>query len=120
MIREAAAILILEALLLVAYWRKKHYSYAVAVLPICIVPAMHLLINFILYLTRGAFFGIRPAVVIAFTDVLALAVTSVLVVLASQRFESTRNRRMYVVISLVYSVLLGWAFIFENLAKIME
>ncbi|NLW77880.1 MAG: hypothetical protein GXY32_00505 [Ruminococcaceae bacterium] len=120
MVREAAAILIVEALLLVTFWRRRYHSYAVAVLPLCIVPAVHLLINLILYATQGQFFGVRPATVIAFADVLALAVTCVVVVLISQRSGSKRNRRIYVITSLIYSFVLCWAFIFENVIKIMS
>lgn len=120
MVREAAAILIVEALLLITFLRRRYRPYAVAALPLCIVPAVHLLINLILYATQGQFFGVRPATVIAFADVLALAVTCVVVVLISQRLASRRGRRIYIIASLVFSFILCWAFIFENVIKMMS
>ncbi|MGD9559857.1 MAG: hypothetical protein AB7V55_04535 [Oscillospiraceae bacterium] len=121
MIREGIAVLLIGVLLVFAYLRTKHYGYAVAVLPVCFIPVGHLLINLILYMTKGAFFfGIRPAVVIAFTDLLTLAITCVSIVVISRRIESKHNRRLYLAAMLAYSVLLGWAFIFSSVFIILE
>lgn len=120
MIREAAALLMIGLLLLFVYLRKKHYGYALAVIPVCLIPAVHLLINLILFFTQGAFFGIRPSVVIAFTDFLALGGTCMIVVRVAQRIGSKRNRLVYSVVMLVYCVLLGWAFLFNSISTVIE
>lgn len=118
MIREGIAVLIIVALLILVYLRKKHYGYVLAAAPLAIIPAVHLLINLVMHLNRGRFFGIRPAVVMAFTDLLALVATCVVIVIIGQRMALKRSRNIYIGFMLAYSIILGWAFIYENLEKL--
>ncbi|MDL2219300.1 hypothetical protein LJC04_03035 [Ruminococcaceae bacterium OttesenSCG-928-O06] len=115
MLQESIAVLLVGVLLVVVFVRSKHYGYALAVLPVGFIPVAHLLIRSILYLAKNSFFGVRPAVVTAFADVVGLAVSVVFVMLFSTRIQAARNRKLYIVVMLAYLVLLGWAYIYNAL-----
>ncbi len=115
MLRESIAILVIGLLLVVVLARAKYYNYAVGITPIMVLPALHLVIRGILYLTKGVFFGVRPQVVIGFVDLLAVVTTGVLIMLFSPKFETKTNRRLYQMMMSVYTVLMGWAYIYNTL-----
>lgn len=119
MVVESFSIILVGILLLVAFLRSKHPGYLVATLPVFFIPVGHLLIRFVLYLSKGAFFGFRAAIVVAFADMLALALSCVFVIVLSRRIPSKRIRQLYIVIMLIYSILLGWAYILNALSDIL-
>lgn len=118
-LRESFAVLLVGLILIVVFVRSKHYGFALAAMPVMLIPVGHLLIRLVLYLTKGSFFGARPPMVIAFTDVLSLALSCVFVVLFSRVFQSRRNRGLYLVTLLAYNILLGWAYIYNALDGIL-
>ncbi len=115
MLRESVAILVIGVLLVVVLARAKYYSYAIGITPMLVLPTLHLIVIGILYLTKGVFFGIRQQVVIGFVDLLAVVATGVLIMVFSPRIETKSNRRLYQIMMSVYTVLLGWAFIYNTL-----
>lgn len=119
MVRESFAILLVGVLLLAVFLRSHHPGYLVGSLPVFFIPAAHVLICILLYFTKGAFFGLRAAVVMAFVDVLALAASCVFEAIFSMRIESKRNRKFYLIIMLVYSVLLGWSYLYTTLKNVL-
>ena len=115
MVRESIAILIIGVIIFFMFLRSKHYGYAMACLPVFIIPVLHLIIMGVLYFSRGAFFGLTPAVAVAATDGIALLASGVLIVVFSCGIQSKRNRTIYLAIMLVYTILLGWAYIYTTL-----
>ncbi len=115
MVRESIAILVICLLLLAASLRAKHVGYALAVLPVGIIPLGHLIMSGVLFASQGQFFGVRPSVVMAFSDLVSLAVACVVVVLIGLRIQSKRNRTIYLVVLLLYTVLLGWLYLYSSL-----
>ena len=115
MIRESVAVLVIGVLLVVVLARAKYNSYAIGMTPILVLPVFHLIIRGILYLSKGAFFGVRQQVVIGFVDLLAVIVSGVLIMAFSQKIESKTNRRLYQIMMIVYTVVLGWAYIYNTL-----
>jgi hypothetical protein len=101
------------------FFRAHHAGYSLAVLPVCVLPLFHLVIRLILYASKGVFFGYRAPVVTAFVNVIGLAVSCAAIVLIGQRIEPKRNRSLYLVVMLVYSVLLAWAYIFNALGPLL-
>lgn len=116
MVRESVAILVVGVLLLGVFIRSRHPGYALGVLPITFIPLGHLIIRGVLYVSRQQFFGIRPAVVTAFADLLALAVSCAVIFLFGHRIQSKRNRMLYLLIMLTYTVLMGWVYIFTTIS----
>lgn len=115
MIPESIAVLIVSLLLLFTCLRSKHVGYAVAVLPVGFLPLVYLIMSFILYVSNGMFFGFRPAIVIAFSIVLALAVACGMVVHISGRIASKRSQFIYRIVMLVFLALLGWTYVYYSL-----
>lgn len=118
MVAESVAILIIGVLLLVAFLRTRHYGYAVAVIPVSIIPLFNLLARGIVYATGGGFFGIRPAVVMGFINLLGLALGCALTVFVGFRIQSKRNRGVYLGVMLAYTIILGWSYIYTSLLPI--
>lgn len=115
MLRESVAILVIGVLMLAVLARARYYNYAVGVTPILVLPVIHLIIRGVLYLTKGAFFGVRQQVVIGFVDLLAVVGSGILIMALSQRIESKSNRRLYQIMMIVYTVVMGWAYIYNTL-----
>lgn len=119
MIQESIAVLLVGVILLVVFIRSKHYGYALGVSPLLVLPVFHLLIRGILLATGGRFFGLRQAVVVAFVDVLAIAVTCAFIAIIGGRIQSKTNKGLYIAMMMVYSILLGWAFAFNTLKPLL-
>lgn len=119
MIQESFAILLVCLLLVIVFSRSKHPGYLVGTLPIAIIPIAHLLISLLLRFSKGTFLGFRAAIVAAFVDVLALVITCALVVVFSTKIESPKNRNIYLVMMLAYSLLLGWAYIYNSVRPLL-
>lgn len=115
MIRESVAILVIGVLMLAVLARAKYFNYVVAVTPILVLPVAHLIIRGVLHLSKGAFFGVRQQVVIGFVDLLAVLGTGILIMALSQKIESKATRRVYQVMLIGYTVILGWAYIYNTL-----
>lgn len=115
MMQESVAILVIGVLLAAVFVRSKHYGYALAVVPVLFLPVLHLLIRMVLYFSKGVFFGIRPAVITAFVDFIAIALACVFTVLFSRRIQARRTRAIYLIMMLAYTVILGWVYVFTAL-----
>ena len=115
MIPESAVIIVIYLILLTAFLRTKHIGYAVVTLPVVIIPFAHLIAQGILFATDGNVFNIHMSIVLAFVDVIALCLTCVMIVLMSHRIQSTTNRKVYLTLMIIYTVILGWIYIFDNI-----
>ena len=120
MIQESIAILFLCLLLVVALWRFRYGKYILFFLPVGIIPLSHLIAWGLLFLPKGIFFGVQPGIIMAFTKLLAIVISCIVITLLSRRIHSKRNRRMYLVASVSYTLLLGWAYIFNSIQLILQ
>ncbi len=113
--RESAAILALYLLIFVLLIRKKHIGYALSVVWLSLLPCVHLLFGFLSFSPLPALLPASYATVQGFADLVATVVSVVAIVLFSRKIESVKNRRIYLVSLVGYSVLLGWAYLFNGL-----
>ncbi len=113
---ETAAILALYLLIFILLLRKKHIGYALAVVWLSILPGAHLLFGLLFFTPFASFLPIPFASMHAFVDLLATVATVVAIVLFSQKIESPKNKRIYLFSLTGYSVLLGWAYLWNNLS----
>ncbi len=113
---ETAAILALYLLIFVLLLRKKHIGYALSVVWLSILPCAHLFFGLLSFSPLPSALPISYHVVQAFVDLLATVVTVVAIVLFSRKIDSTSNRRIYLFSLTTYSVLLGWAYLWNSLA----
>ncbi|MDL2294907.1 hypothetical protein LJC60_09850 [Ruminococcaceae bacterium OttesenSCG-928-D13] len=118
MVAESIAILLVGLLLIGSFARSKHPGYMLGALPVCIIPAAHLIIIGVLAISKQRFFGIRPAMVTAFADVVAVILSCLFIVIFSQRIQSKKNRNLYMVIMLVYTLLIGWSYIYTTVSPL--
>lgn len=119
MIAESVVILVLCALIASAFLRSRYRKALLSVLPISFLPATHLIVRGILALTNDYFFGIRAPIVLAFADVLALVFTCVFIIVLSKYIPNKKARRVYEVVMVGYSLLVGWIYIFSTLSPLL-
>lgn len=116
MVAESAAILAICGIMLVVFLRSKYKKSAIAVLPVAVIPAVHLLFSGILALRHsGAFFGVSTLLIQAFIDLMALCITCALIILLGNRIKVKKLRNLYITIMLVYSIIIGWCYIYFSL-----
>lgn len=118
MTTESVVILLACVLMATAFARSKYIGSIMSLLPISFIPLAHLLTAGILRLTNGAFFGVRPMIVHAFADVIALVVTCAFIVYLGHRIKSKLARSVYLVVMLGYSVIIGWVYILNSLGPL--
>lgn len=121
MVAESVAILAVCFLLLVTFMRSKYSKATITILPIAVTPAAHLLFKgLFLFAKSGSFLDIRVGMWLAFIDVIALGITCGIIVGLSRSIEIKRVRRVYLGIMLTYSVLIGWAYVFDTLKVFLQ
>lgn len=119
MVSESIAIIFVWLVLFIAFLRAKHIGYAVAVLPITFTPFMYLTARGILLLSDSWLFGTRPSVALAFINFVVVVISCAVIVIIGGHIDSKRNRRLYLVTMLSYTILLGWAYIFNSLQAVL-
>lgn len=119
MVAESFAILVVCFLLVVAFMRSRFAKSVVAVLPIAIIPAAYLVIRAIQFAFRESFFGIRIPFLGAFLMVLALGITCAVIVKLGGRIGNKPSRRVYYCVTIGYSVVIGWVYIFYMLRPLL-
>ena len=119
MIRESIAILLVCAIMLATFIRSKNFGYALAVVPVGGIPLLHILAAAAIHFFPNGVFGARPAVAMAFVDVIALAATCVVIVRIALRIQSKKNRRIYNCLMLGFTILLGWVYILNSLRALL-
>ncbi|MDL2324465.1 hypothetical protein LJC61_04870 [Ruminococcaceae bacterium OttesenSCG-928-A16] len=116
MVAESIAILAICALLAVGFMRSKFNKATLMVLPITVIPAGHLLVKGLLWFAKsGSLFGVRTAMLLAFANVICLGITCGIIVGLSRYIKTKKMRRIYLGVMVGYSVLIGWAYIFDTL-----
>ena len=120
MISESFAILVVFVLLLVSFMRSKFADVTPIVLPVMVIPGMYILTRGVLFASKGRMFGVRPEIVLAFSSLLAIALTCALMAYISTRLPSKKTKIVYLGVMGLYAVLLGWAYIFDSLRPVLQ
>ena len=115
MIAESVAILGVTVCILAIFVRSGNADYAVATLPILIVPAANLLGFPIARLLNTVIPGDQVYLLRSFIDVVGVAIVCALVVLFSAKIKSPKKKKLYVSMCCLYSILLTCVFIYHTL-----
>lgn len=105
--------------MLVMFARSRYAKAMFSVLPIAIVPLGHIVASGVIFLSKGQLFGVRGLVVIAFADALALGLACALIVHWGKKIEAKLSRRLYYIVMIGYSVIIGWVYIFTTLKPLL-
>lgn len=115
MITESVSIIAITVCIILVFLRAKRAGYAISVIPLLLVPSMHLLVTGVLFATRSVHYPLPGVVMLAFADIAALAVSCALVVLLSSRIKSKKNKQLYVLLTIGYNVILTCAYVYQTL-----
>ncbi len=115
MVTESVGILIIGALLIAVFVRSKHYGYALAAIPVGIIPAFYLVAQTLIGILGGNFFGIPREDVFIFSNIFGLILSIAFILVYSQKIEFRTNRIIYIAVMVIYVALLCWGFVFDSL-----
>ncbi len=113
-VTESIAILIIILFILFALLRSQHADYTVSVAPLLIIPFVHLIVNAAMYVAKSGTFNFRPNVVLAFADVISLAISCALFAIFSNKIKNIRTKRVYICVMVGYSIILTCAYIYQT------
>lgn len=97
------------------FFRTKRKDYAIAVLPLTIVPFIH----FIAYHAVNYSFAVlksNAGKILPMSDIIALVLSCIIVGIMSGSIKSKTARRSYIAISTVFLIALVWIFIYDIIA----
>lgn len=117
MVGESIAIIFILLCIVFVFIRSGHIDYALGVVPIILVSASHLMgvpIAKVIY----SFHGISPYLIRCFVDVAGLALACVLTAIFSTHISSSQNKKVYLVITTIYCVVLTCVYI-QNLIAVV-
>lgn len=120
MVTECAAILAVTLCIMVVLVRSGNGDYAASALSVLIVPAVHLVVGTIVSKLQLSFGTMPHQMLIAFSDVTALAVACLCVFALSAKVKSPRNRKVYLFLCSGYNVILTCALISQTMAPLVE
>lgn len=120
MVAESIAILAVCGLLVISFMRSRFAKGSLLVLPVAVLPAMHLLVRGILYFTKGFLFGARGVIAVAFVDVIALGISCAIIIVLGRHMKSQKPRRVYYVFMVSYCVVVGWVYIYSTLKPLLR
>ncbi len=114
MIVECIAIIFIILCIVIVFLRAKRTSYALAVLPLLIVPVLHILA---IYCSRtfSLLFSLDRNLVMIGIDALGLIAACLLLGLASGNISSKKSRFYYLILTGAFLVILSWVLIANNL-----
>lgn len=119
MVTESIAILVVCLLLLVAFMRSKFARGILLVLPVAVLPILHLIARAVLFFAKGSIFGVRAVVAIAFVDVIALGIACALTVFFGIKMKNKKVRNTYIILMISYSVIMAWVYIYTTLKPLL-
>ena len=114
MIVECIAIIFGIVCMVFVFLRAKKTSYALSIIPLMIVPALHIIAMYCSKLFANMFDLDRNLVMIAI-DVLGLIASCLLLGLASGNFSSKKSRASYLLVTGAFLVILSWVLVANNL-----
>lgn len=120
MLVESVSILAVCLLMLVVFMRSRFSKAIFSILPIAIIPLAHILVTGVVYLAKGQVWGFRGLVVVAFIDAIALGITCAVIVYIAQKIANKLSRRLYKIVMVGYSVIIGWVYIFTTLQPLLN
>lgn len=119
LVTESIAILAITLCMGAIFVRRQRADYAASLVPILLVPAVHLLAT--LLLSRyGRFVYYGPyQLPLALADIAALAVSCLCIILLSVKVKSKKNKQLYIVLLTGYNIVLTCAFVYNILHPIV-
>ena len=120
MVTECAAILAVTLCMVVVLVRSGNSDYAVSILPVMVIPAVHLAAGLILGKLNVRIGMMPPQMLVSFVDIAALAIVSLCVFALSVKVKSKRNRKVYLILCSGYNIILTCALISQTIAPLVE
>ncbi len=119
MITESISILLIVLFIIFILLRGKHADYAISVCPTLIVPTGHVLVTFFLFASKNVITLQRPQIVIAFADIVFLAITCALFAIFSHKIKNIKTKHIYLFTMIGYSVILTCAFVYQTINPVL-
>lgn len=119
MVTESVAILAVTICMILLFIRAGHGDYAASLIPLLIVPFMHMLAVLTLHAFHGIFVSIPYALLVSFADIIGLAISCLLIIVFSNKVKSKKNKRLYIVLLTGYNILLTCAFVWQILQPLV-
>lgn len=119
MVSESVVILVICVLMCGAFFRSKYFKSILSLLPIAVIPAVYLFARGVLFLLRKRIPPHYMQLTLAFILVLAVISTCVFFVLLGSRVSHKAARRVYLGVMIVYSLVIGWVYIFDSMAPLL-
>ena len=120
MVAESVVILAICVLMCGAFIRSRYFKSILAILPVGIIPAVYLIARAVLFIIRKSMQPDFARAVLAFCTVLAVIAACVLFVLLSQKMTRTRVRRFYILVMGIYTLVVGWVYIWYILLPLFN
>lgn len=110
MVVEAIAIITIFILLLFGFLRAGKKDYAVAILPLVLVPLIQVLISLTMELFAISLGADMKSTIL----IIGLVLSIILTVLASQLVKSKRSRLIFIILCSCFTTLLTFIFLYNN------
>ena len=117
MLMESVAILGITLCILAVFVRSGNADYALATMPLLIVPAANLLGWPVAKLVNSMMHGNQVLLVRGFIDLAGVAVACALIILFSGKVKAKKQTRLYIWMCSFYSVVLSCVFLYNMLPK---
>ncbi|MEG0910137.1 MAG: hypothetical protein RSB47_07745 [Ruthenibacterium sp.] len=98
--------------------RAGHGDYAASLVPILLVPAVHLCATPLIHLFAPMFTSLPQQMLLGFADIAALGIACVCVVFLSAKIKSRKNKRVYMVLISGYNILLTCTIVAQTLSPL--
>lgn len=119
MIVECVAIILVILTIGVVFLRTKRKDYALSVLPLLIVPTIHILTSDLkIAKCIALLFSTDTYIMVICIDIISLVLSCIMIGLFSQNFKSKTARHSYTIISAVFLIILVWVFSLNSISKI--
>lgn len=118
MIVESVAIFGITVCILIVFVRSGNADYAIATLPLLIMPAANVLGWPVASLVNNMMPGNQLYLVRCFVDVLGVAIACGLIVLFSGKVKAKKKKQLYIGMCSLYCIVLTCVFIYNALPKL--
>ncbi len=112
MVVECVAILGVIALVIFGFLRGGRSKIALVITPLLFVPFAHLM-GELFYVQISNVLSVDKTLIFVWIDVLALAISSGMIVYFSTKFQSMRTRKYFVALLGGYSIILTFVFLYN-------
>ncbi len=115
MVVECVAIILVILCTSFVFFRTRRKDYAFAVLPLTIVPFIHLIAYHAVNFSFAAL-KTNAGKILPMADIIALVLSCIIVGVMSGNIKSKTAKRTYIAISTLFLIALVWIFIYDTLS----